>query len=96
METEAGGITQKKFLRIALIMSQPESPVNVSVLLAAQLAWRHTSITCISKHTSLCSIRGVLPLWSHAAAELGVERTDFITKYMERQPWVIHQALWQS
>lgn len=31
-------------------------------------------------HTSLCSILVVLPLWSHAAAELGVERTDYITK----------------
>lgn len=33
-----------------------------------------------NEHTSLCSILVVLPLWSHAAAELGVERTDYITK----------------
>lgn len=33
-----------------------------------------------NEQTSLCSILVVLPLWSHAAAELGVERTDYITK----------------
>lgn len=49
----------------------------------------------ISKHnahnqlTSLCNVL-VLCLWSHAAAELGVERSDYITK----QKRVIHNAPW--
>lgn len=45
------------------------------------------------KLTSLCSERVVLPLWSNAAAELGVERNDFITKYIE---WDNHKWYLQS
>lgn len=89
MKTEEGNRTKKNFLWITLPLSQPDSPVNTASLVFD----KRTSTAHKWKLTSLYSKRVVLPLWLNAAADLGVERNDFITKYIE---WDNHKWYLQS